>query len=217
MQDLQTKCKLTRDFLFLVDSETHRKRTPLQHFSTPVKAFKTVHHGVDIVSEDIHEDDSGEIIESSENPDITEDRKSETYGAPSDEEDDEEFQPAGRAEPKPVRKNYLDLASRVNTRKCKTLSLKKADDEDPFKCTKCGEVFTSGWALGGHASRVHPGESEAYKKKIQRREEREFDRKLLALAKERHQQMYGKDATINRVKIRKFKREIRRQLQGRSD
>ena len=42
VQDLQTKCKLTRDFLFLVDSETHRKKTPLQHFSTPVKPFKTV-------------------------------------------------------------------------------------------------------------------------------------------------------------------------------
>jgi hypothetical protein len=39
-------------------------------------------------------------------------------------------------------------------------------------CEKCGEVFTSGWALGGHASRVHPGESLSYKKKIQRRQER---------------------------------------------
>ena len=32
----------------------------------------------------------------------------------------------------------------------------KSDGVD-FLCEKCGEVFTSGWALGGHASRVHPG------------------------------------------------------------
>lgn len=34
--------------------------------------------------------------------------------------------------------------------------------EEQFICEKCGEVFTSGWALGGHASRVHPGMSAAY-------------------------------------------------------
>ncbi len=38
-----------------------------------------------------------------------------------------------------------------------------------FICDKCGEIFNSGWALGGHASRVHPGRSESYRKKIQRR------------------------------------------------
>lgn len=42
-------------------------------------------------------------------------------------------------------------------------------EEEKFVCDKCGEIFTSGWALGGHASRVHPGESESYRKKIQRR------------------------------------------------
>jgi hypothetical protein len=84
-----------------------------------------------------------------------------------------------------------------------------ATDEN-FICDKCGEVFTSGWALGGHASRVHPGESDAYRKKIQRRDEREFERRLLALAKERHRQVYGPGAPINRVKIRKFKRDFRK-------
>lgn len=87
----------------------------------------------------------------------------------------------------------------------------EASDEK-FICEKCGEIFTSGWALGGHASRVHPGESNAYRKKIQRREEREFERRLLALAKDKHKQIYGADAAINRVKIRKFKRDYRKQL-----
>ena len=86
-----------------------------------------------------------------------------------------------------------------------------------FLCEKCGEVFTSGWALGGHASRVHPGESMSYRKKIQRRQERENERLLLKLAKERHRQVYGESVAINRVKIRKFKREFRRQMFGYSE
>ncbi len=53
------------------------------------------------------------------------------------------------------------------------------NNDEQFICEKCGEQFTSGWALGGHASRVHPGESEAYRRKIQRREERVFERELL--------------------------------------
>jgi hypothetical protein len=81
-------------------------------------------------------------------------------------------------------------------------------------CEKCGEVFTSGWALGGHASRVHPGESEAYRKKIQRREERELERRLLFFAKRKHIRHYGENVSINRVKIRKFKRDLRKVLSG---
>ena len=51
----------------------------------------------------------------------------------------------------------------TNKQKAKKDSHKDADD---FTCEKCGESFGSGWALGGHASRVHPGESKAYKRKI---------------------------------------------------
>lgn len=73
------------------------------------------------------------------------------------------------------------------TNKCKDEKTKApANLADNFLCEKCGEVFTSGWALGGHASRVHPGESISYRKKIQRRQERENERLLLKLAKERH-------------------------------
>jgi hypothetical protein len=35
-------------------------------------------------------------------------------------------------------------------------------------------------------SRVHPGRSKAYTKKVERREERQFDRELLRLAKIKH-------------------------------
>jgi CRISPR/Cas system endoribonuclease Cas6 (RAMP superfamily) len=61
---------------------------------------------------------------------------------------------------------------------------------------------------------VHPGESEAYRRKIQRREEREFERNLLNKAKIRHRELYGENTPINRVKIRKFKRELRREMTG---
>ena len=52
-----------------------------------------------------------------------------------------------------------------------------------FHCEACNEDFLTGQALGGHMSRVHPGQSNSYARKIQRREERTFDRELLRLAK----------------------------------
>lgn len=85
-------------------------------------------------------------------------------------------------------------------------------NSEVFQCLKCGEIFASGWALGGHASRVHPGESDAYRKKIERRDQRAFERWLLNLAKQRHLDAYGHSAPINRVKIRKFKRQLRSEV-----
>jgi hypothetical protein len=58
-------------------------------------------------------------------------------------------------------------------------------------------------------SRVHPGRSNAYTRKVQRREERQFDRELLRLAKEKHAEEYGKDAALDRVKIRRYKKQFR--------
>ena len=44
----------------------------------------------------------------------------------------------------------------TKAKKCYSIS---KENKLKFVCSKCGEVFHSGWALGGHASRVHPGES----------------------------------------------------------
>jgi hypothetical protein len=44
---------------------------------------------------------------------------------------------------------------------------------------------------------------------MQRREERTFDRQLLVLAKSEHIKHYGEKAELNRVKIRRFKKELR--------
>ena len=68
--------------------------------------------------------------------------------------------------------------------------------------------------MGGHASRVHPGESDSYKRKLMRRDERTVERKLLALAKQKHAEMFGAEAPLNRVKIRKFKKELKKRFFG---
>jgi hypothetical protein len=81
-----------------------------------------------------------------------------------------------------------------------------------FKCEKCKEIFKTGQALGGHMSRVHPGESRAYNSKIQRREEREYERWLLQKAKKRFYTEFGKEFPLDRVKIRRFKKELRKQF-----
>lgn len=48
---------------------------------------------------------------------------------------------------------------------------------------------------------------------MKRRDERAFDRKLLELAKEQHQKVYGIFVALNRVKIRRFKKEIRKRFE----
>ena len=64
-------------------------------------------------------------------------------------------------------------------------------------------------------SRVHPGQSSSYARKLQRRDERRFDRELLRLAKVGHDLECGIGAPLDRVKIRRYKKEIRsRYLQG---
>ena len=79
-------------------------------------------------------------------------------------------------------------------------------EEQNFHCDECNEDFTTGQALGGHMSRVHPGKSETYARKVERRKEREFDRELLRLAKIKHSHELGDDAPLDRVKIRRFKK-----------
>ena len=61
-------------------------------------------------------------------------------------------------------------------------------------------------------SRTHPGQSTAFNKKVTRRREREVDRELLRLAKLKHAESFGDDAPIDRVKIRRYKKELRKAL-----
>ena len=84
--------------------------------------------------------------------------------------------------------------------------------ERKYKCKTCGEVFSHGQALGGHMSRTHPGMSSAFNKKVERRKERAVDRELLRLAKEKHAKMFGEEKKLDRVKIRRFKKEFRKSV-----
>ena len=69
-----------------------------------------------------------------------------------------------------------------------TVFVMKPDDEvDPLKkyhiCHVCYESFINAQSLGGHKSRKHPNTSDAYKKKMARRDERVQERQILELAK----------------------------------
>lgn len=59
-------------------------------------------------------------------------------------------------------------------------------------------------------SRKHPGQSQAFNKKVQRRKEREFERELLTCAKAKHAKLFGENKPLDRVKIRRFRKEMRK-------
>ncbi len=107
-------------------------------------------------------------------------------------------------------KGYVEQANK-QTQVTKTEIIEEKGDRK-FICQTCGEVFAHGQALGGHMSRTHPRSSTAYNKKVQRRREREVDRELLRLAKIKHADEYGDEAPIDRVKIRRYKKELRKSV-----
>lgn len=60
-----------------------------------------------------------------------------------------------------------------------------------FKCEICGKIFINFQTLGGHMSKVHPNRSEKYKKQNDIRKQREGQRKLLDLVKEKLFEKYN--------------------------
>ena len=58
------------------------------------------------------------------------------------------------------------------------------DGQQIFKCGICGAEYSKSVALGGHQSKAHPGTSSSYKRKLEIRQSREEERKLLERAKE---------------------------------
>ena len=61
-------------------------------------------------------------------------------------------------------------------------------------------------------SRTHPGTSQAFNRKVTRRKEREQERELLRLAKLMHYEKDGRDKPLDRVKIRRYKKDLRKQM-----
>lgn len=60
-----------------------------------------------------------------------------------------------------------------------------------FTCEICGKIFVNYQTLGGHMSKVHPNCSEKYKKQNNTRKQREGQRKLLELVKEKLLEKYN--------------------------
>ena len=104
----------------------------------------------------------------------------------------------------------------------KTLST-NIQSEQSFVCSECKQRFSSGRALGGHMSKMHPGKSEPYKLKTQKANERAKERAKFLLAKQRFfntlncnyeelsKSKEGKaqlKKMLNRNKIRFMKKEI---------
>ena len=80
-----------------------------------------------------------------------------------------------------------DLKKRSKTKKGKKVAKAvkgAAHALNETTCKICGETFKNGVALGGHASKAHPGGSLAYKRKIEVREARAEERLFLVKAKE---------------------------------
>lgn len=62
-----------------------------------------------------------------------------------------------------------------------------------FECEFCHHSYKTGQSLGGHISRVHPNQSNKYKQKIEKRNERELNRKALFEIKKKLFKKYNLD------------------------
>ena len=57
-----------------------------------------------------------------------------------------------------------------------------ASDDKVFKCKHCSKRYATQSELGGHASKQHKGQSEAYQQKMEKRKSREIERFALSVA-----------------------------------
>lgn len=79
-----------------------------------------------------------------------------------------------------------------------------------FECPECHRVFTKAQSLGGHLSKSHPGASKKYQQKLERRDERKFDRDMLQLSKEVTRIIYPDiDLKAKRSKLNAIRSQIK--------
>jgi hypothetical protein len=74
------------------------------------------------------------------------------------------------------------------------------------RCEYCGRQFTKTQSLGGHISKKHPGKSEQYALKQQKRADNEHDREMRQKAKEFFSLRTKKDPAAFRQKITEIKK-----------
>ena len=81
-----------------------------------------------------------------------------------------------------------------------------------YDCKFCSKKFKQCAALGGHISKAHPGQSDAYNHKKQVREEREKERQLHKEAMYVYKKAYGHTMQSQRVLNRNTLRRIKKTL-----
>lgn len=78
-----------------------------------------------------------------------------------------------------------------------------------YKCPNCEHpTFKTGQSLGGHVAKVHPGMSNKYKEKIEKRNERQEKRALLERAKVKYFLEFGEGPITYRSKLNQIKKTI---------
>jgi len=87
--------------------------------------------------------------------------------------------------------------------------LKKPDRNNQYTCAICGRTFACARSLGGHKSKIHPGASENYKRKMAVREKNVDDRHYRAQAKELLKRRTAVNLTECRADISNVKKLLR--------
>jgi hypothetical protein len=87
--------------------------------------------------------------------------------------------------------------------------LKKPYPANQYTCEICGQTLACARSLGGHKSKMHPGASENYKRKMAIREKNVDDRHYRANAKELLQRRTAVDLTKCRADISIVKKLLR--------
>eukprot|EP00826_Nyctotherus_ovalis_P064892 TRINITY_DN9529_c0_g1_i14.p1 TRINITY_DN9529_c0_g1~~TRINITY_DN9529_c0_g1_i14.p1 ORF type:complete len:260 (+),score=73.52 TRINITY_DN9529_c0_g1_i14:246-1025(+) len=118
---------------------------------------------------------------------------------------------------------YLRELTSEREKRWKQSKSRKVRKEGPFQCKCCEQSFSRSQALGGHMSRAHPGKSDEYKRKKNKRKSREIERLKLLIAKRKYFSNLGYDydklletpegkrriqRQIDRVTIKKIKKEL---------
>ncbi|MCQ2817248.1 MAG: C2H2-type zinc finger protein [archaeon] len=121
---------------------------------------------------------------------------------------------------------YFGITRQDKSNSTTVVKPKKVMHFKSYLCPYCNKPFEKGQGLGGHMSRLHPGQSEKYKIKMRIRNNREDQRKMLFDLKKKYYQMHNpedkrdeedsnfkyivqKFVLSNKIDFRQFKKQER--------
>lgn len=106
---------------------------------------------------------------------------------------------------KPPKRSF-DIHKLLTANKKVSNAKRDSRNSEKFPCDYCDRVFDKTQSLGGHISKKHPGKSEHYAIKQQKRAENEHDREMRRRAKEYFRLKTKKDPAAYRQKITEIKK-----------